>query len=335
MYKNLLSIAVLPAALVILSGCASTPIAVETCPEVDTAVAPERPPESGVRKVVFLGFTDDKAGTSEAGVTGLVESRTATLVSKSGAEVVDTSLAEDLSEQIRRYEIRGESNYSSNLATDAIKGEIVSAGLTYTFIERRKIENDDGVSYTPEKCKFNATLTGTLSIYSVNPLQLMQSVPISGSSALTLEMNNKECPLPAGQDVEMFRKAALNAGKVAAFKNGIYDHFRQIGFVREVRMCSEDEKDNFVWLSTSPDLGATPGSDVGIYRQYWYEDKLEGERMLRRRQVATGRIVTTTNEQEAWVRIEEREAAKSVLLGDLVEITHADCDKAYAWMCGF
>jgi hypothetical protein len=322
-------------AAVIMNGCATTPVSVESCPEVDTALAPEKPPEGGKRKVVFLGFSDAQAGTGEAGVAGLIASRTATLVSKSGAEVVDPSLAEGLSEQIRRYEIRGESNYSSSLATDAIKGEIVNAGLTYSFIEKQKIESNEGVSYTPEKCRFKATLSGTLNIYSVNPLQLMESLPISGSSGLTLEMSNKECPLPAGQDEEMFRQAALNAGKVAAFKNGIYDHFRQVGFVREVRMCMEEVKDNYVWLSTSPDQGATPGSDVGIYRQYWYEDKLDGPRLLRRMPVPTGKIVQTTNDSEAWVKIKEREAAKGVMLGDLAEITHADCDKAYAWMCGF
>jgi hypothetical protein len=322
-------------AVLAMGGCATTPVAIEACPEVDTAVAPEKPPKGGKRKVVFLGFTDEQAGTSEASITGLVESRTSTLVSKSGAEVIDPSLAKDLSEQIRRYEIRGESNYSSNLATDAIKGEIINAGITYSFIEKRKIENDDGVSYTPEKCRFNTTISGTMNIYSVNPLQLLESVPINGSSSVTIEMSNRECPLPEGQDNELFRKAALNATKVAAFKNGIYDYFRQVGFVRDVRMCTEEEKDNFVWLSTSPEEGATPGSAVGIYRQYWYEDKLEGTRMLRRKQVATGEVILTTNEREAWVRIEDRAAAKEVLLGDLAEITHADCDKPYAWMCSF
>ena len=146
-------------------------------------------------------------------------------------------------------------------------------------------------------------------------------------------MSNSSCPVPAGQDRELYRSAALNNAEANALTDGIFAHFPVLGHVREVRMCKDSDDGNFLWLSTTPEQGASPGSDVAIYQQYWFEDKLNDSRVLRRKQVTSGRIVPTHNPNEAWVQIKEREAVKMVKLGDIAEITHSECTKQYDWMC--
>ena len=112
-------------ATVLLASCASVPVVVDTCPSADVPLAEIKPADSGTRKVVFLGFTENTIpAAKEIGAVNLVESGANVLISNSGAEIVDSTLAIDLKEQIRRYEIRGESTYSSNLATDAVRIEI-------------------------------------------------------------------------------------------------------------------------------------------------------------------------------------------------------------------
>jgi hypothetical protein len=318
---------------VFLTGCTIKTAQVELCSETNIPLAEIAPPDSADRKVVFLGVDDSKANADGAGLAGLVESGTTTIIGKTGTDIADPDLADSLRVEIRRYEIRGTSNFKSTLATNAVEGEVVNADLSATFHERYKIETEKGTKWSTAYCSYAATVTGNVKIYSVNPLELIASVPINGDSKMRIDTSNADCPFTQDQKLELFRSAALDGASNKIFKDGVFDQFRQVGHIRELRQCSDDEEANYVWLSTSPDQGAAPGSGVTIYRQYWYEDKLNDTRNLRRKPVATGEIVPTNNTNEAWVHIEDQNAAQSIMLGDIAEITFSDCDQAFKLLC--
>jgi hypothetical protein len=316
-----------------ITGCAATPFAIDSCDSHDAALSEISPPKHNARKIVFLDFDDSKTGHKGFGLGMVLESKLEGMVNKAGGEIADASLAEQLSGEIRRYEVRGTSNYRSNLATDAIEGEIIGATLSSSFTKREYIKNVDGSGYWREaSCSFNAKVTGNLKIYSINPLSLTEVIPLEGSESISIDISNSQCPLPAGQDKALYQGAVRDITSSKKFKKSIYANLRQIGYVREVRLCSE-ENDNFIWLSTKPDQGAKEGSSVAIYKQYWFEDKLNDTRILRRKQVAEGEIVPTTDPDEAWVKIKDRAAIKQVSLGDLTEITQHSCTMKFQWMC--
>jgi hypothetical protein len=316
-----------------ITGCAATPFAIDSCDSHDVALSEISPPKHNARKIVFLDFDDSKTGHKDFGLGMVLESKLEAMVNKTGAEIADSSLAEQLSSEIRRYEVRGTSNYRSNLATDAIEGEIIGATLSSSFTKREYIKNVDGSGYWREaSCSFNAEVTGNLKIYSINPLSLTEIIPLEGSKKVSIEMSNSRCPLPAGQDKALYQDAVRDITSSKKFKKSIYANLRQIGYVREVRLC-DDDKNNYIWLSTKPDQGAKNGSSVAIYKQYWFEDKINDTRVLRRKQVAEGEIVPTSDPDEAWVQIKDREAIKQVRLGDLTEITQHSCTMQFQWMC--
>ncbi len=323
--------------VVLLASCAvSTPVTVDICPTYDSLVSPVKPLESEARKVVFLGFTNNTVPVAtEAGLVSLVESGTNFLVSEAGAEIVDPTLAMDLQEQIRRYEIRGESSYRSSLATDAIRIEIAQTDITSSFSEASSYTDSDGKTHrNPASCSFKGIISGSLKIYSVNPLRLMETIPIEGKGSTSIDMGSSRCPLPQGTDTILLRNAAENAADSQQFKKGVFGYFRQMGYVREVRICSDQPTNNFVFLSMQPQAGASPGSDVNFFRQYYFEDKIIGTRMLRKKIIASGKIVETANADEAWVQIDERDDAQQLQLGDIVEVIQDSCTQAFDWMCG-
>jgi hypothetical protein len=316
-----------------ISGCAATPFAIDSCDSHDAALSEISPPKNNARKIVFLDFDDSKTGHKDFGLGMVLESKLEEMVNRAGAEIADSSLADQLSSEIRRYEVRGTSSYSSNLATDAIEGEIIGATLSSSFSKREYVKLTEGNGYWKEaSCSFNAKVAGNLKIYSINPLSLAEIIPLEGNKSISIEMSNSQCPLPAGQDKALYQDAVRDITSSKGFKKSMYANLRQVGHVREVRLCSED-KDNYLWLSTKPDQGAKKGSSVAIYKQYWFEDKLNDTRVLRRKQVAEGEIVPTTDPDEAWVQIKDREAIKQVRLGDLTEITQHSCTMQFQWMC--
>jgi hypothetical protein len=322
---------------ILLASCAvSTPVTVDTCPTYDSLVSPFKPLESNARKVVFLGVTNNTVPVAtEAGLVSLVESGTNFLVGEAGAEIVDPTLALELQDQIRRYEIRGESSYSSSLATDAIRIEIAQTDISSSFSEASSYQDSDGKTHrNPASCSFKATISGSLKIYSVNPLMLTETIPIEGKGSTSIDMGSSRCPLPPGTDAILLRSAAENAANAQNFKKGVFGYFRQVGYVREVRVCADQPTNNFVFLSTRPQDGAAPGSDVNFFRQYYFEDKITGTRMLRKKIIASGKIVDTANADEAWVKIDERDDAQQIQLGDIVEVIQDSCLQAYDWMCG-
>ena len=319
----------------LLASCASAPVTVDNCASIDVPLSAVKPIDSGKRKVIFLGFTDNTIpAAKEIGTSNLVESGANLLISSSGAEMVDPTLATDLKEQIRRYEIRGESSYKSNLATDAIRIEIAQMNITSSFSEASSYTNSDGKTIrNPASCSFKATVSGFLSIYSVNPLMLMETIPLEGKQSMSVDMNNSNCPLPAGADTSMLRTAAENGAESQKFKKGLFGYFRKNGHVREVRICADQPKANFVFLSIPPQAGASPGSDVKFFRQYYFEDKLAETSLLRKKIIASGKIVETPNADEAWVQVDKREDVQLLQLGDLAEVIQDPCPNKPDWMC--
>jgi hypothetical protein len=305
-----------------LATCASKPVKIDSCPAYDAPVAAIKPLAFSTKKVVFLGFTDNTVPVAtETGLVNLVESRTNVLASTAGAEIIDATLARDLQEQIRRYEIRGESTYSSHLATDAVRIEIDQAGISSSFQKADSGKAKDGTRWsTPARCTFKGTVTGSLKIYSVNPIMLTETIPIEGKTSNRIDMGNSRCPVPRDTDTALLKEAAAEAASTVKFQKGVLGYFRQVGYVREVRICRRKAKKNFVFLSIPSQTGATLGSDVNFFRQYYFDDRISGARELSKKLIASGKIIETIYVDQAWVQIKDRDDAQQIQIGDVVEL---------------
>jgi len=323
--------------VLLMVGCASTPIIdVASIPlqemklregvvvdELSKKIDSSRE-HRGRAQVVVVDFSNggnQLASTHNVGNSAMHELKQA--VTEAGAELVDRGLVNRLKEEIRLIEISGESKYRATAqATIAIKGKITAANYTSSFSEANVWTDKKGKTHhTPARCNYIGEAEAIISFYNMNPLSLKENISIEGRHRNTSDTTNENCPLNNNELASLLAEATEKAIKQGS--RSIKSHFSPRGYIDEFRQ-SKDGDINIFRTTMSPQIGASPGNEVKIWRDVSYTNQL-GREINERSVVAEGKVIEAAGGSvDAWIKVYRNDEADLVMLGDTVEVDYKD-----------
>jgi hypothetical protein len=270
-------------------------------------------------KTIILAADDGSDELARSAHVGSALSRTvAALVSAGSLEVVDNSLDPKLAEALRIAESKGASDYSGpKLADYAIKPIVTHTNYTAAYTQPS--------SYTDPKTKkvtqiaggwgHKAEMRGTVRIYKLPSLKLVENVNISGYSSLNNGLGSSQTFA-----VALVNKAALSA--VDTFKADIMKVFAAKGYISAKR--SNGKKTIFL-VNMGLQSGLLPGSTVQIFNARKEDTaNLKGEFDIEEILVAECTVTENVTAKQAWVAINNEDLSKKIMRGDIVKVLHKD-----------
>lgn len=303
-----------------LSGC--TRIADEVCTpdtrvEIDTTEI--NIPSTEDTKVIVLppsiSFHDQAATKLMSSMRNSLEAQ----IAKSGAELVDRSLANKLKNELILAEHSGRvSTKGASIADIAIITEITASNLTYKHKEARTREKADGeVKRYPAECDFKVKVKAVAKVVSIPSMELLKRIEMEGDEDIEVEERRSDCPISVGQYQSLASKAAAEAVEHT------YELKKMLAAsapVLELRQC---EHGSMVRLNMGKNKRIEPGAEVLFTKGM---KSMDGE--LEVFPIGTGYVVE--NEHNAvtpkysWVSIDE-ETALRVQKGSLGKVVPEKC----------
>jgi len=296
-------------------------VKVNNCPAISPGVAPNlMPANSKARRVIIMPVSiGEITQAQDAAVNATLEQAITEIIGKAGADVVDRSLAGKLEDEIKRYEQRGESNYKSDLATDAVEIHIANVSFASEYVLPSTYELDGKEVTNPPKCSYSSRISGFVKVLSVNPISERKTISFDSKRTESMETTTDTCEVSDEQKQGYIRAVAKKAIQNEDTKAEIFEQFRPVGYVMQARKC-KGKKENYIWINLLPEDGAEPGNSVQIYRQETFMDPISKKQMMNPILVAEGKIIKTANVNQAWVQVKNKDDFESILIGDVVEV---------------
>ena len=222
-------------------GISAKDVKVADCPIISLGTAPILPAtDSKTRKVIMMPVAIGEINQAQdAAINSTLEQAVSEIISKAGADMLARSVAEKLGTEIQRYEARGESNYKTELATDAVEIHISDVSFATKYVQASTYERDGKKVTNPPKCKHDARVSGYIRILSVNPISERKSISINSSRSESIETTTDECEVSESQIEGYLRAAAKKAIQNEDTKAEIFEQFRPIGYVMQARKCKK------------------------------------------------------------------------------------------------
>ncbi|PCK05287.1 MAG: hypothetical protein COA42_18430 [Alteromonadaceae bacterium] len=268
----------------------------------------------GRSQVVILPYEGKKISAAD-GLQGQLKIS----ITEAGGEIIDRGLSKQLSEEVALIESMGKSKYKgTSLANLAIKTDVTNVAFEKRFSEVRYWKDKEGKSHkTPASCSYKAEVSAVMSFYDVNPLALKKTVTISGAKRSSTETRNSSCPISQAQMDSLIALAGQDAilDEVDKIKNV----FSPKGIIDEYRM-DEGGKTSIFRTTLSPEIGASPGRKVKIWKDVSYTNQF-GKLIKERTVIAEAEVVEAVGgSSDSWILVKKIEHAKKVKLGDTVEV---------------
>lgn len=312
----------------LLAGCntmemmGSKPVSIQELQEVNLEELP-LPDSIKDYKVILAGVDDAHANDKLSGLGQSFEQKLRSSLFNSGVNLVavEKSSKQKLIDEIRKYEMSGQSQYRPTAAANAaIRGYLNAANWTagYSKADDRPSPWDSHY-FGGDGCDYVAKVEGTIAVYNVNPLEREgASVAFEGTGRMHVDTSNTTCPtLPDEQYAQIFRSALDDA--IKDYGGSIASNVASQGFVVWGGKAPESETVYFR-LSVSPDK-AKPGTRVTFLdkRAVAGEDMAEVE-------IATGKVVETNYPKAAFVKMDSVKDQSLIKKNTLVKLDYAADD---------
>jgi len=244
----------------------------------------------------------------------VADSTESILVNSKLVELVDRGAAVKLQQELSLVELKGDSGKTyqgPDVADVAIAGSVSSGGVSSQFSEARTSCDKKGKCYTsPATCSYQGSVSGTMKLYELPSLKVIDSFSISGSTSYSEEGYCK-----SNFDKEgLISKAAENAP--SSIKVDLLNQFSPKGYITERR----NNEGKTIFLAQLGSLqGATYNLKVKLYAMRSTVNPLNGTVTNEEIYIGEGKVSDQITPNTSWILIEDKEVADQIRLGDYVK----------------
>lgn len=236
------------------------------------------------------------------------------LASSKLVELVDRTAATKLQGELSLAELQGGSGSAykgPEIADLAISGSLGSGGVSSEYTQSKTHCNDKGKCYTtPATCSYQGNVSGTVKLYELPSLKVVDSFVLSGSHSYSEEGSCKQNFDKEG----LVSQAAQNTP--SGIKVNLLNQFSPKGYITERR--NNDGKAIFMaQLGTSQ--GATYNLKVKIYTMQINTNPLNGAISYEEVYIGEGKVSDQITTNTSWILIEDKEVANQIKLGDYIK----------------
>lgn len=334
-----------------LAGCAGTAINLSDFPEDTTAdmekaarmPSKETLERSRSRARVVVLKVDNADGNSKANreLNDAFGREVEAALVKKGVEIVDSSLAGRLDQEIKACEMQGKAKCGSNLAPSvaqfAIKPTVTNASYSQSTVAEQQMRGGDA-QFVMLASSYGDMVTrlavdGVNDILVVKP-HMLHSAKVSTTVKVYEIPSLRELKAVTGSSGEQKQRTALGMAQVessmlvnalgAAVPTPddmaeVANLFAPKGFVTGRRT---GPKKPIFRVSVGTGQGVREGMKVMIANERENENPITGAKTIDLVDVVHGYVSSIVTEDEAWVIPDDEEKAKKVALGDRVVIKH-------------
>lgn len=315
-------LAVLMSVFTLLAGCSTTIKdigAYRAAPMSEADILPSQEQIETRRTKIVIFEADDTAVTNRNINAGRVMTRTMEeKLSEGGVEVIDRNLAPKMRDEITLAEAKGAGNYSGPaVANFAVRAVIGNADYSNRFYQRTTYcDPKTRKCYsTPEHCIHSAKMTGSIRIYEIPSLRLIETINVSGSSSLRTE--TPHCDRSSERVSELVLKAVEDG--VRGSRTELQNLFAPKGYVVEKRVY--DGKVIFK-VQFGKSQGAKSQDKLNFYTLRKEENAFTKKVDFEEVKIMEGTISDLVFAEYCWVVPESQEKAKQIRLGDYVKIEY-------------
>ncbi len=281
----------------------------------DAEFLPSKAELQGKRlRVVVLPVKVEQGANFEKGAVREISSQIEKSLLTAGVEIVDRSLVGKLGDEIIAYEATGQfSGAGIDVADIAILPSVNNVSLSSSFSQARSWTDDDGKVYrTPSQCTYNGELMGSIKVYKMPELSVLDGIPLTGTASNNSATSNSNCPISTASAAGLAAKAA-EAG-VFDIEHQIQTHFQQKGFIIEYRKRGNE---HLVNINLGASQGIKPGQKIQFARKIErYNRMTEQKSMTVVPYDFIGVVSDLIEADNAWV-IVDAEAEAQVKFGDI------------------
>jgi hypothetical protein len=277
-------------------------------------VQPTREELAGGRaKVIVLPLQNESSQEFGSGAAMALVSKIDGGLNDVGVESLDRRLANSLGEEIMAYEQTGEfSGAGIDLAGFAILPTLSNVQLGGTYVPPTTYTQDGQTKYTPAVCKYTGVMTGSVKVYKLPDLSIVDAININGDASQSTNVSVTQCPINELTASSLVSSAAEN-GIFAALPQ-IQKHFVQSAYVLEYR---KREKEHIVQISMGSNQGLKAGQVIEFVRQQKSTHPVTGKVTITQIPFEfTGKVTQVNQGDLAWVKIAE-EAEGVLQFGDM------------------
>ena len=261
---------------------------------------------------------------------------------RGGAQVIDRSLSSKLKDELAYIESTGTSRgVSFKLADYMFTSEVLNANQDVSYSEARRIPlKDGGYKTIPAACNINAKATVSIGFYTMNPMDLKQSIILEGKAANVVKnISASSCDwrtyrnryYKQNDHRGLLVKAVQNA--INANDAKIQDLFAPVGYVVDRRYHAKKGKPEkgkgFIFKTTLPNkISTVPNTRVTVFKSVAKEDFMTGKTIVEKAEVGTGKVLEVVGDNTIWIKMDKNSSALEVRLGDVVEVIN---DRKCKW----
>lgn len=308
------------AAASLMSGCATTiknlgEYKSSPMMEADILPTPEQMESTRTKVVVFDaddGAVRQRDTTSGAVMTRSVES----VLSHGGVEIIDRSLATALRDEVTLAEAKGTGEYSGPaVAAYALKPVLSNANYFTSFTQAARYcdPKTKKCFVIPPSCSHSASMNGSVRIYEVPSLRLLNTVAVSGGASYSTETNY--CEKSADIAKQLINQAIENG--VNNYRTDLQNLFAPKGYVVEKRTLGSKVIFKVMFGQSQ---GAKSQNKLKFYTLRREENAFTKKVDYEEIQVAEGVISDQISANYCWVVPDDKDDAKKIRLGDYVKI---------------
>lgn len=309
-------------AMVFLSGCATTIkdlAAYKNAPmsEADIMPTPEQFESKRTKVVIFEA--DDSAVTRRNANAGSVMSRTMEAkLSDGGVEIIDRNMAPKLRDEITLSEAKGSGSYSGPaVANFALKSIVNNADYSNYFNQAsRYCDSKTGKCYvTPANCVHSGRMNGSIRIYAIPSLQLIDTINVKGYASVTTE--TPYCDNSGDRAGEMIRKAVEDG--VVSSRTELQNLFAPKGYVVEKRVSGDKVIFKVMFGKAQ---GAKSQDKLNFFTVRKDENAITKKVDFEEVKIMEGTISDLVSDSYCWVVPNDLNMAKRIRLGDYVKVEY-------------
>jgi hypothetical protein len=306
--------------LLLLSGCAGSISLSDYRQEVQLQAAERLPTvadldnQSRAKVVVFE--TDDsnlvRARRAQAATT--LSRSIEQLLGANGAEVIDRDVAAQLGQELQLAEVKGVAGYEGPaLANFAVKSTITLADYGSEYVPATSYTDKTGKTYiTPASFTHRATVNLSLRVYEIPSLRLLKT--LNGRGASTQSTRDRGSHELASTLIRYAAQSALNNVRAE-----LLDLFAPKGYVIGRR---DNGGKSIFRISIGSDQGIVAGNRLMIFTEQADIHPITQKISYDKIPVVEGYVTPIVSANEAWIVATDRAKAKTVRLGDRIEVVH-------------
>ena len=275
--------------------------------------------------VVVLEFQTDDENAKKISATRFVEDSVIDILHRNKlVELQDRKNLTKLENEIRLAEISGSNKVSNIKSVDfAIDGNISNVSFSSEF--QSAFKDQDGKIITPDSYRYVASVNGSIKVYQLPSLTIVDTISFSGSAYRNEEVKDggikyRDFQLTSKEKAKEFdpalaKRAVQNAINNSAYK--IKSVFAKTGYIMEKRVL--DGQTIFL-INLGQRDGIKQEDKVQIHQKYSDYNPLTGKTEIATRLVATGTVADKTEEGKTWIIV--KDGAAQIKLGDIVKVVY-------------